>query len=47
MTHEEDEDVQHDISKLQDKVQQIQLPQKVTKAKTDVIEENRKETWNI
>ena len=33
MTREEEEETQHDISKLQDQVQQISLSQKVTKAK--------------
>ena len=33
MTHEEEEEMQHDISKLRDQVQQISLSQKVTKAK--------------
>jgi len=33
MTHEEEEEVQHDISKLQDKVQQISLSLKVNEAK--------------
>lgn len=32
MTHEEEEEMQHDISKLQDQVQQMSLAQKVTKA---------------
>ena len=31
MTHEEEEEMQHDISKLQYQIQQISLPQKVTK----------------
>jgi len=31
MMHEEEEEMQHDISKLQDQVQQISLSQKVTK----------------
>ena len=31
MTHEEEEEMQHDISKLRDRVQQISLSQKVTK----------------
>jgi len=35
MTHEEEEEMQHDISKLRDQVQQISLSQKVTKAKID------------
>ena len=30
MTHEEEEEIQHDISKLRDQVQQISLSQKVT-----------------
>ena len=30
MTHKEEEEMQHDISKLQDQVQQISLSQKVT-----------------
>jgi len=35
MTHEEEEEMQHDISKLRDQVQQISLAQKVTEAKMD------------
>ena len=35
MTHEEEEEMQHDISKLQDQMQQISLAQKVTEAKMD------------
>ena len=35
MTHEEKEKMQHDISKLQDQVQQISISQKVTEAKMD------------
>jgi len=31
MSHEEEEEIQHDISKLQDQVQQISLSQSVTK----------------
>ena len=31
MTHEEEEEMQHDISKLQDQMQQISLSQNVTK----------------
>ena len=35
MTHEEEEEMQHDISKLREQVQQISLAQKVTEAKMD------------
>ena len=35
MTHEEEEEMQHDISKLQDQLQQVSLTQKVTKSKMD------------
>ena len=35
MTHEEEEEMQHDISKLQDQVQQLSLTQKGTKSKMD------------
>ena len=38
MTHEEEEEMLHDISKLQDQVQQISLSQKVTEAKMDGME---------
>jgi len=31
MMHEEDEEMQHDISKLRDQVQQFSLSQRVTK----------------
>ena len=40
MNHEEEEEMQHDISKLQDQVQQISLPQKVTEAKMNGVEAN-------
>jgi len=33
ITHEEEEEMQHDISKLQDKVKKILLSQRVTKNK--------------
>ena len=36
MTHEEEE-VQHDISKLQDQVQQISLSQRVTKNEMEIL----------
>jgi len=35
MTHEEEEEMQHDISKLRDQVQQMSLAQKVTESKMD------------
>jgi len=35
MAHEEEEEMQHDISKLQDQVQQISLSQKVIEAKME------------
>jgi len=35
MTHEEEEEMQHDISKLGEQVQQMSLAQKVRKAKMD------------
>ena len=35
MTHEEEEEMQHDISKLRDQVQQISLAQKLTENKMD------------
>ena len=35
MTHEEEEEMQHDISKLQDLVQQLSLTQKGTESKMD------------
>ena len=34
MTHEEEEEMQHDISKLQDQVQQLSLTQKGTEVKS-------------
>eukprot|EP00253_Pinus_taeda_P024457 PITA_24457 len=40
MTLEEEEEMQHDISKLQDRVQQISLSQKVTEAKMHGVEAN-------
>jgi len=38
MTHEEEEEMLHDISKLQDQGQQMSLPQKLTKAKINGVE---------
>eukprot|EP00253_Pinus_taeda_P006118 PITA_06118 len=38
MTHEEEEEILHDISKLQDQVQQISLSQKLTEAKINGVE---------
>ena len=35
MTHEEEEEMEHDISKLRDQVQQVSLAQKVTESKMD------------
>ena len=35
MTHEEEEEMQHDISKLQDEVQQLSLTKKETESKMD------------
>ena len=40
MTHEEEEEMQHDISKLRDQVQQISLTQKVTENKMDVLKKD-------
>ena len=40
MTHEEYEEMKHDISKLRDQVQQISLSQKVTEAKMNNVEAN-------
>ena len=40
MTHEEEEEMQHDISKLQDQVQQVSLAQKGVEAKMNDVEEN-------
>ena len=42
MTHEEEKEMLHDISKLQDQVQQISLSQKLTEAKINVVESNIK-----
>jgi len=38
MTHEEEEEMLHDISKLQDQVQQISLSQKLTEPKINGVE---------
>ena len=35
MTHEEEEEMEHDISKLRDQLQQVSLAQKATKSKID------------
>ena len=40
MTHEEEEEMRHDILKLRDQVQQNSLSQKVTKAKMDSLKKN-------
>ena len=40
MNRQEEEEMQHDISKLQDQVQQISLSQKVTEAKMNDVEAN-------
>ena len=40
MTCEEEEEMQHDISKLQDQVQQISLSLKVNEAKMNGVEAN-------
>ena len=41
-THEEEEEMLHDISKLQDQVQQMSLSQKLTEAKINGVESKRK-----
>ena len=38
MTHEEEEEMLHDISKLQEQVQQMSLSQKLTEAKINGVE---------
>jgi len=38
MTHEEEEEMLHDISKLQDQVQQMSFSQKITEAKINGVE---------
>ena len=38
MTHEEEEEMQHDISKLRDQVQQVSLAQKGVEAKMNEVE---------
>ena len=38
MTHEEEEEMLHDISKLQDQVQQMSLSQKLTEAQINGVE---------
>ena len=38
MTHEEEEEMQHDISKLRDQVQQVSLAQKGIESKMDGLE---------
>ena len=37
MTYEEEEEMQHDIAKLRDQVQQVSLAQKGTEAKMDCL----------
>ena len=37
MTHEEEEEIQHDMSKLREKVQQIKFSQRVTKNELEVM----------
>ena len=46
MTHEEEEEMQHDISKLQDQVKQILLSQKVTKAKMEGLKKNMEDNMD-
>jgi len=51
MTHEEEEEMQHDISKLQDQVQQISFSQRVTKneleANMDCLKSDMEEIMNV
>ena len=42
MTHEEEEEMLHDISKLQEQVQQMSRSQKLTKAKINGVESKTK-----
>jgi len=46
MTHEEEEEMQHDISKLRDQVQQVSLAQKVTKSKMNDLRKDVKAKMN-
>ena len=46
MTHE-DEEWQHDISKLQEQVQQISLSQRATKNEMDVLKKAWKLRWMV
>ena len=45
MTHEKAEEMLHDISKLQDQVQQMSLSQKLTEAKINGVESKIKGVW--
>jgi len=40
MNHEEEEEMQHDISKLRDQAQQVSLAQKVTESKMDELKKD-------
>ena len=46
MTHEEEEEMQHDISKLRDQVQQVSLAQKGTKSKMDCLNKGLEANMN-
>ena len=46
MTHEEEEEMQPDISKLRDQVQQISLSQKVTEANMDGLKKDMEAKMN-
>ena len=47
MTHEEEEEMQHDISKLRDQVRQISLSQKVIDANIDVVKIDMEAMMNV
>ena len=46
MTYEEEEEMQHDIAKLRDQVQQMSLAQKGTEAKMDDLKTELKTDMN-
>ena len=46
MTHEEEEEMQHDISKLRDQVQQVSLAQKGTESKMDCLKKGVEANMN-
>ena len=47
MTYEEEEEMQHDISKLRDQVQQVSLTQKATESKMEGLTKDVEAKWMV